>query len=161
MLSTIDDFWWRPRNSARVYFNIFKGIPLPLPKNQFDNAVRERKFTDGPYFETFDDDPENAHNHKLQAYGTLRDSVLVFTELSPDAPLLPGRSEENFELVKSTFQILQRFEFIRDGDDEICASCFNFKFEGHKDQCSVKSLLDRTKAFLESRGDRECNSEGT
>lgn len=78
-----ENYFWTPRDHALSY-----GAYNSLPKDEFDELVKSKQFSDGPFLSAFGDGYGEPYNPNRQAFGTLKDGRKVFTETVKTAPPL-------------------------------------------------------------------------
>lgn len=71
-----------PRNQCENYILERKGQAVFLTKEEFDGYVRKKDFSEGPYRDSSGDGYGEPYNPRRQAFGTLNDGRIVFTELN-------------------------------------------------------------------------------
>lgn len=69
-----------PRNQCYNYVSERGGNAVLLEKASFDEFFRKKKFSDGPYEDSFGDNPEDPYNPDRQAFGTLDNGEVVYCE---------------------------------------------------------------------------------
>lgn len=85
-----------PRNSCLTYVSENGGRALLLRKKTFDSLCKQKRFSDGPYSESFGDGQE-PYNPWRQAFGTLDKGVVVYCEVHKD---MQRRVEEEMKAEK-------------------------------------------------------------
>ena len=73
-----------PRNQCRNYVQENGGKALLIKKEELDSYILKKEFLDGPYIDSFGDGYGEPYNPNRQAFGKLKNDLIVYCELSKD-----------------------------------------------------------------------------
>ena len=71
-----------PRDECRNYVQENGGEALLIKKEELNSHVLQKEFLDGPYMNSFGDGYGEPYNQNRQAFGKLKNDLIVYCELS-------------------------------------------------------------------------------